>query len=120
MLLGFVTFTVAPQVFGSKSEQDGATIFVRNSDGFSSYGHSGPAAVHGSKPLLPANCDGMDPCPWKAALFRIVNSSNVRFLNMDSNGIRADNNMVYELFADGRNATTALGDFPALWFSSAK
>ena len=88
------------EVFGSKSEQDGAAIFVRDSNNFSSYGHGGPAQVNGNRPLDPRNCDNLSPCPWGPGLYRISNSSNVRLLNMASNGIFKDNNMVFELRFD--------------------
>ena len=88
--------TTGVEVFGSKSEQDGAAIFVRDSSNFSSYGHGGPARVNAESPLAPRNCDNLSPCPWRPALYRIVNSSNVRLLNMASNGIDRHNNMVFE------------------------
>ena len=113
-------------VYGCKSEGSGAVIFVRDSDSFASYSHSGLANANGHclgprsrggqirpaappdlafcdfptrsfrpqpncRPLSPGyyklppdQCDGMAPCPWQGSLYRIVNCTNTRFVNVMS------------------------------------
>ena len=108
--------TVGVSVFGSKSEMTGAVLFVRNSRQFSSYGHGGPAA-QGAATLAAAQCDGMDPCPWEPSLYRIVDSEDVRFVNLQGQGYNEDNKMMFELHGRERFLSPN-GSWPSIYFRS--
>lgn len=102
------------EVFGSKSEMEGAVIFVRDSHGFSSYGHGGPARAP-TTPLPPEQCDGQAPCPWLPALFRVVNSTNIRFVSMQGQTGSPNWRMLFEATSAGAQLSSAVGDYPSLW-----
>ena len=108
--------TVGVSVFGHKSEMTGAALFVRNSRQFSSYGHGGPAA-QGAATLAAAQCDGMDPCPWEPSLYRIVDSEDVRFVNLQGQGYSKDNKMMFELHGRERFLSPN-GSWPSIYFRS--
>jgi hypothetical protein len=108
--------TTGVSVYGCKSERRGAVIFVRGSSNFASYGHGG--AAHETKPSLgPDECDGMSPCPWKPSLYRIVDSENVRFVNLQQQFYSSTSSMMFDVH-DGSNSSAPPGEWPSLWFRS--
>lgn len=132
--------TVGVSVFGSKSEMTGAVLFVKDSKKFASYGHGGPAR-NTMVELTSAQCDNMDPCPWKPSLYRIVVSSkaiclclmvrpsltdclwlqdseDVRFVNLQGQGV-SNTSMVFDLNG-GEGFSTPRGEWPAIYFRSPK
>ena len=60
-------------------------------------------------------CFACSPCPWRAGLYRIIDSDNVRFVNVQGQFYSAHSSMVYE---EWRNTSVSApeGEWPALWF----
>ena len=110
--------TSGVRVYGCKSEGGTAILFVRASTNFASYAHSGLASANAFYPVPAKNCDGLSPCPWGDTLYRIVNSTDVRLVNvMEMYSPSNTSGLVFELAPDGSNRS-CVGDFPAVWFSS--
>lgn len=104
-------------IYGCKSESSmtlSAVIMVKSSINFSSYGHGGAAHVS-SAPIGPDSCNGMAPCPWNASLYRILDSENVRFVNLQGQFFAASSSMVFEVH-DGVSVSSPNGEWPAIWF----
>ena len=114
--------TANVSIFGSKSEGGGAVLFVRDSTSFASYSHGGLASCNAYSPLPPGMCDKLAPCPWRAALYRILNSTDTRLVNVLSMGVNNRSGMVFESNGKppphGVNRTAGFGDMPAVWFST--
>jgi hypothetical protein len=101
-------------VLGCKSERDGPVIFLRNASRFASYGHGG--AAHEILNELPAReCNGHAPCPWSPSLYRVIDSDDVRFVNLQMQFYAASNSMMYEKYGD-EVVTAPKGEWPSLWF----
>jgi hypothetical protein len=101
-------------VLGCKSERDGPVIFLRNASRFASYGHGG--AAHEILNELPAGeCNGRAPCPWSPSLYRVIDSDDVRFVNLQMQFYAASNSMMYEKHGD-EVFTAPKGEWPSLWF----
>jgi hypothetical protein len=104
-------------IYGCKSESSqslSAVIVVRGSNNFSSYGHGGAAHVSDS-PIGPESCNAMSPCPWVTSLYRVLDSDNVRFVNLQGQFFSAQSSMMYEVHG-ATNVSARKGDWPALWF----
>jgi hypothetical protein len=104
-------------VYGCKSESSlslSAVIVVRTSTNFSSYGHGGAAHVSGA-PIGPESCNAVAPCPWNASLYRVIDSDNVRFVNLQGQFYAAASSMMFEVH-DGVAVSAPPGDWPAVWF----
>jgi hypothetical protein len=106
------------QVFGCKSEGAGAVIFVVRSTNFASYGHGGAANTRDESSLDPASCDGMAPCPWQPGLYRIVQSDNVRFVNLQGQFESKKSVAAFEVYGS-RNFSSVGGQWPSIWFRTA-
>ena len=101
-------------VLGCKSERDGPVIFLRNVSRFASYGHGG--AAHEILSKLPAQeCNGHAPCPWSPSLYRVIDSDDIRFVNLQMQFYAGSNSMMYEKHG-GEVATAPKGEWPSLWF----
>lgn len=106
-------------VYGCKSESSGtltAVLFVRSSTDFASYGHGGAAHVSAT-PIGPESCNGMAPCPWPASLYRVLDSDNVRLVNLQGQFYAGASTMLYEQH-NASSCTSRPGDWPAIWFRS--
>ena len=114
--------------YGAKSEGAGAVLMVVNSTNFASYGHGGAANTKDdpSAPLPPFECNGMSPCPWLPGLYRIINSDNVRLVNVMGQWPRATSVSVYDECVAGaaggggsgkKNVSRSeQGQWPSIWF----
>ena len=106
--------TTGISVLGCKSERDGPAIFLRSSKQFASYGHGG--AAHEILIKLPAKeCNGQSPCPWSPSLYRVIDSDDVRFVNLQMQFYAASNSMMYEEH-DEQVFRAPKGEWPSLWF----
>jgi hypothetical protein len=106
--------TSGVSVLGCKSERDGPVIFLRSSRHFASYGHGG--AAHEIAAQIPAKqCNGQSPCPWSPSLYRVLDSADVRFVNLQMQFYAASNSMMYEEH-DGVVSLAPKGEWPSLWF----
>ena len=59
------------------------------------------------------------PCPWVAGLYRVVDSENVRLVNLQGQFHSSACSMVFELH-NGTGVSAPRGDWPAIWFRTIK
>ena len=77
-------------------------------------GHGG--AAHEITTRVPAKqCNGRSPCPWSPSLYRVLDSDNVRFVNLQMQFYAAENSMMLEEHG-GSTVVAPKGEWPSLWF----